>query len=284
MWARGMKRGMDFVNRPTTRRRGARLAILIAIMMAVPGLVAATAFISGGGSGSANANTNPLAAIQCGFVFPGTETTDTAYISTSSIIPAYDAAASPFVSSGSVTIQINTILTGTTGYEYLDGELEIACYDLKGTSLPTQVTVKVVPTGAVSGTGISWAAMSIDNSTGTGGAGPAYTAPATGCATTAPSPDVDFFPSTVTADTSGLTTGVGLIFGSVGDAAFAAIPGCDVIGFSPTLASGWTYTILAANFVTGYQYLGMVSFAFAGDASATAVSPQFSVALTIAGS
>ncbi len=105
-------------------RRGAKLGILIAILMVLPGLVAGTVFLSGI-SPTLASSTTPVAETTCGFVTAGSQ--DAAYTGVSS-------------SGTSVaSLTISTPEVGSSGYAYFEGEVAMIC--TTGTTVPTAISV-----------------------------------------------------------------------------------------------------------------------------------------------
>lgn len=129
-----------------TRRRGARVGVLIALMAAVPGLVAGTAFISGG-SGGTLAGTPTIGASWCGFA-ESPNILDSAYLG-SITLGTRIGTGTPAIYS-SITFAPVNLPTGAGGYEYLDGEFLLGC---SGTPSAGSHTVSVGYATTVSWTG-----------------------------------------------------------------------------------------------------------------------------------
>ncbi len=159
MWESLKTRATDFTGSGRYRRRGAKLGLLIAVLITLPGLVAATAYVTGASSGSTNAKVTNVATISCGF--STTASTDTGIFTTSATSAL----------SGSVTTSFNAIETGGTGgsgYEYLVDELALGCeniptstiltldvqicgYDMTGTTPPLAVATSTCTAGTIAG-------------------------------------------------------------------------------------------------------------------------------------
>lgn len=142
-----MMRGMQLLNRP--RRKGARLGVFVALLAIVPGLVAGTAYLSGG-SGGKLAGTPSLGSEWCGWV-KSTNVLDSAYLG--SITTGSEIGTGSPAIWGSVTFAPVALPTGATGYEYLDGEFDLACTGTPSTGTLTvsvDLSTNVAWTGAVS--------------------------------------------------------------------------------------------------------------------------------------
>ncbi len=154
MWKRSMNRLFD---RPdASRRKGARLGLLIALMAVVPGLVAGTAYTSSILSGSGNTSPSNQPVQTCGFF----KTQQDSQVVTSPVLGA-----APTGSTVSVTL--NALETGpgpggTGGYQYESDEFALGC-----SNLPAGTTTTIV----VAICGISEAAAITYPTSGSCGAG-----------------------------------------------------------------------------------------------------------------
>ncbi len=160
MWESLRTRATDFTAGGRFRRRGAKLGILIAIMMTLPGLVAATDFVN------VPSSSQPLTGaptgtpgVDCGF---NVGTSTDAYV-TLVAGGTKNAAGNLFTT---VTANVKTLeATSSTGYEYLEGELFYACYN-------TPSVTSISATITISGNGVSnlptggWTAVYVTKDTG----------------------------------------------------------------------------------------------------------------------
>ncbi len=177
MWKRGMKHALDVYN-GSTRRRGAKLGIIIALLAVLPGLVAGTAYISGSSAGTLTAGTTNVAGAVCGWWQDAAKDTQ---VSATSVPGVYASGGSVAPTSGTISVTANVI--ESTSFEYLVDEFVWGCQDT-----PSTGTITVSFTiGSASVTGASMAVMELTNveplasqnpTTVTGGA-PCATTPAT---------------------------------------------------------------------------------------------------------
>lgn len=139
------------------------LIAVVTISVALPGLVEANAFGSGGG-GTTNpslvATATPTSSEQCGFTTTENEQDSSGgsdYIT--SITTTGATQFGNFYSA--VQFTLVTDQQGSGGYEYLDGEFDIGCYSTPAS--PAALTFTV--TG--SATNVGWAVTAIESITGT---------------------------------------------------------------------------------------------------------------------
>ena len=139
----------------TTRRRGARLGLLVAVLAVLPGLVAGTLYTTQATSGTLTSGVSPQAAGTCGFVQgPGWDTVgsggSTAYISDA----ALPASGSPGIATTTVTVY--EYETGSTGYQYMVGEVALDCNT--GAASNLNGTISISGTAI---TGADWMTMTL---------------------------------------------------------------------------------------------------------------------------
>lgn len=141
MWKRGMAKAFDLYSGGSTRRRGAKLGLLVALMAVLPGLVAGTAYITGSASGTGSVQATNQPSISCGFEATGQ--TDTGVFSQGGLTTT-----SP--SSGSISVSFQALETGGLGglgYEYLVDEFELGCQNMPD-SATTVLQVQLCGLGA----------------------------------------------------------------------------------------------------------------------------------------
>lgn len=249
------------------------LILIVAGAVVAPGLVEASSFGGGGGGGGSATltgtaeSTNPT---QCGITTTENDQDNSGssdYIQSISTTGATNFGA--FYSS--VTFSLVTDQQGTGGYEYLDGEFDIGCYNTP--TSPTALTFSV--TGSASNVG--WAVTAIESITATG------TAPTTTYCT----------PGTKAPTTqTGACGGAASVEGSCG----LSNPTYDLPNDwqSGTTADWYTWDLVSGTHPCGTMssitpsggitntntYLGIVSFAI-GSASGTSTPSSTSWTLTL---
>ena len=163
MWESLKTRATDFTAGGRFKRRGAKLGILIAIMMTLPGLVAATSFISvPTASNSLTSTESGQPSASCGFKAAGS--TDTAYVPTLSGTPDGNG----LIATATVTVNVLEA-TGTSGYEYLEGEIVWACDSTPSsvTSISAAITISGTGVSGVTSTSADWAALFLTSDSAT---------------------------------------------------------------------------------------------------------------------
>lgn len=174
MRQRGMKHALDLYN-GSTRRRGAKLGIIIALLAVLPGLVAGTAYISGSSSGNLTAGTTNVAGAVCGW---WKDTAIDTQVTASSISGIYASGGSVAPTSGTISVTANAI--ESTSYEYLVDEIVWGCE-----STPGAGTISVSFTiGSASVTGATMAVMELTNVEPDAIVNPTTTTGGAACATT----------------------------------------------------------------------------------------------------
>ncbi|MDE1837388.1 MAG: hypothetical protein KGJ23_12350 [Euryarchaeota archaeon] len=143
----------------TTRRRGAKLGLLVAVLAVIPGLVAGTQFVSGSGTASLNGTGTPTSIAACGFDTGNANTKDTASYLTVTGTTAIAGTSSPTLYS-TLTVTVNAFEVGSSGYEYLDGEVDIACENVALTG-----TISVYGTTTTAPTNLVWMYADVEAST-----------------------------------------------------------------------------------------------------------------------
>ena len=172
MWESLKTRATDFTAGGRFKRRGAKLGILIAIMMTLPGLVAATAYVSGSNTGTLTSATTNTASANCGW---WKDTNLDAEVAATAITTTFTSGGSAVPTAGTVTVTANAVEVGSTGYEYLVDELVFGCLSTPAAPATTSITVTV---GSATVTGASVAVIQLTSSepdaavnpTATGGA------------------------------------------------------------------------------------------------------------------
>ncbi len=114
-------------------RRGAKLGIVIAIMLALPGLVAGTAYISGSSTGTLTGATANVAGAVCGWWKDAALDNQ---VSATAITGTYASGGTVAPTSGTITVTANVI--DSANYEYLVDEVVWGCEDT-----PTTGTITV---------------------------------------------------------------------------------------------------------------------------------------------
>lgn len=167
-------------------RKGTKIAVLIALMAALPGLVAGTSFITGSGSSTLTGTPAVSGGIWCGFASPVAVVQDTSYITsqtyTTEIGTGVGAGILGSPAGGlfsTVAFTITILKVGATGYEYLDGEYDVGC---SGT--PATGTLTVTPSmSVITTTNIGWTEIFMEKAAAVG-TQPDYTYCAPGAAAT----------------------------------------------------------------------------------------------------
>ncbi len=151
-------------------RRGAKLGIVVAILMALPGLVAGYNFVTGANSGSLTVGTTNQPGADCGFV-DNQASGDANFI-------AFTSGGSSLTSGTiyqTVTGALSAVETGGTGgsgFEYLTDQLAFECKYSTGTSVTFNIQVcgygQTVSGVTCSGTvvqvtGADWAVVEVTN-------------------------------------------------------------------------------------------------------------------------
>lgn len=129
------------------RRRGARLGLAIALMVILPGVVVGTKFISGTSTSLLNGSGVASSALECGFDLGNTHSVDSGPLTISG---STEIGATGLYSAIAVTV--NEYEVGSSGFEYLDGEVDIACISVgQSGSLGMYMTASTALTGATWG-------------------------------------------------------------------------------------------------------------------------------------
>ena len=141
MWESLKTRATDFTAGGRFKRRGAKLGILIAIMMTLPGLVAAYSFVQGSNQGKLTAITTNSPGADCGFVTLQASG-DSNYLTLTSSGSALTTGTIYQAVSGS----LNALETGGTsgtgnGYEYLTDQVGFECDYSTGTTVKFNLQV-----------------------------------------------------------------------------------------------------------------------------------------------
>ncbi len=130
MWKRRVTRAVEIYN-GQTRRRGARLGLLIAVLAVLPGIVAGTSFITSAGNGTNTGAVANQAAITCGFATLAT--TDSEITGVTGITGTISSGAS-----GAQSFTLQAVETGGaagTGYEYEVAEFVFGCFNVPAGTL-----------------------------------------------------------------------------------------------------------------------------------------------------
>ena len=130
MWKRRVTRAVEIYN-GQTRRRGARLGLLIAVLAVLPGIVAGTSFITSAGNGTNTGAVANQAAITCGFAT--LSTIDSEITTVTGITSTISSGAS-----GAQSFTLQAVETGGaagTGYEYEVGEFVFGCFNVPAGTL-----------------------------------------------------------------------------------------------------------------------------------------------------
>lgn len=128
MWERIKSGTTDFTTGGRLRRRGAKLGLLIAVMVTLPGLVAATEYISGSSSGTLTSGTANVQGAVCGW---WKDTNIDSMMTASSISGTYSLGGSVAPTSGTISVTANVVDSAT--YEYLIDEIVWGCEDTPAT-------------------------------------------------------------------------------------------------------------------------------------------------------
>lgn len=163
MWKRGIARAQGLYTGGPTRRRGAKLGLLIALLAVIPGLVAGTAFINTPTTPNFTGNQTGVSTADCGFNVNG-GSTDASYVT---MTGTQDTAGKLYV--GSVVVTTSVIQgTGTSGYQYLEGEVYFGCYNTPNTggTITAAITVSGTGISGVTTTSADWAALRMTSDTG----------------------------------------------------------------------------------------------------------------------
>lgn len=259
MWTRNRRAALTGIDGGLIRRRGAKIGLAIAILAVIPGLVAGTSFINGQGSTNGTlTGTGTSTAVECGF------TTTAAQNPNQDSYVTITGSGTNYGSSGvysAVSVALNEVPTsGVTGYQYEDGELNVACYDApSGTTMQPSVAT----TGVA---GASWAVATIESIAATTTAPnkaycvPAGTTPASctgsasdpSCITATASVPADYLPND-----GDVTASNWYAYNSVPTSA-------------NTLTCGTMTTMSVATTVAGtVTYFGIVSFALSDNTAST---------------
>lgn len=119
MWARKLRRGLDYTQNTQRKRLGSRLFFFLAVLAVIPGLVAGTAYISATSSQTLSSTNTAVTAVSCGFYDPINNTA----------VP-YD---TPTGTNGtSLTVNFGTVDSAT--YEYLVDEVAVGCTGIQANS------------------------------------------------------------------------------------------------------------------------------------------------------
>jgi hypothetical protein len=273
MWESLKTRATDFTAGGRFKRRGAKLGILIAIMVTLPGLVAATSFISGSGSGTLTATPSAVTGAECGFDLGDSSILDTNYITLVS------GGSSEFGTSGiysAVTLDVKALELGSSGYEYLDGEIDFACV-----STPATGTTTVALT--LSGSGTSGASIAVIDfeKIAESATVPAYLYCAPGAdAPTAGTAYTGTCPTTGTAQTACDTTPVpNLFLPNNGDSTVGNWDVWNTVSGAAVSSCGTLTSFTVANAISATEYYGIVSFGLTG--SLTGVSGTWGISAAI---
>jgi hypothetical protein len=151
-----------------SRRRGARLGLLIALLAILPGLVSATIYTTTTAAGTAKANFSNQGTATCGWVQgPGYNVIGSGgalgYISAAPALPAAGSAPIP-----STTVTLYSYETGFSGYQYMVGEVALECTTQAASGLNGTVTIS----SGSQVTGADWVSMSISTVAPTTGTNP----------------------------------------------------------------------------------------------------------------
>ena len=262
MWGSLKTRAMDFTAGGRFRRRGAKLGILIAIMVTLPGLVAATAYVTGANSGSLTTGTAASAAVSCGFWENGTGFDSGYFSSVPSGITTFSGTNAPL--GGSLTATLTQLEVGSSGYQYMMNEFVFGCVSTPASPYSTSITITLSSSSGI--TGASWVVMEVNTTsalTSTTGWPNAGVNPTTGtaCETTPANLYVPYKGTSVaserTWDAAETTAGI--------------LAPC-----SAASATG-TFTLSpAAGIATDTAFLS-ISFAIVGATGALSASPAFDV-------
>ena len=139
MWSKLKTAGTDFTTGGRFRRRGAKLGVLIAVMMALPGLVAAYNFVQGANNGSLATTTTNSPGADCGFVTEQSSG-DSNYLALTSGGLGLTAGTIYQSVSGALTALETGGATGS-GYEYLTDQVGFECKYSSGTSVSFDLQV-----------------------------------------------------------------------------------------------------------------------------------------------
>ena len=288
MWESLKTRATDFTAGGRFRRRGAKLGILIAIMMTLPGLVAATDFVNVPSS-SQTLTGSPTGSpgVDCGFNV-GTSTDTYVSLATGG---TKNSAGNLYTT---VTANVKTLeATTSTGYEYLEGELFFACYN-------TPSVTSISATISISGNGVTnlptggWTAVYVTKDTGsttsdlgasTNWCNPTSQDYSSGCVTATPTAcsftGTTFNPALYAAEGIFGTPGtanswIWYSVGSSGTSSSGALAGAQS-GAATTCGGGTapTTTIVTGITTTLYYYLD-IGFAF-GDIPASITSASWTI-------
>ena len=137
----------------------------VAVLVALPGLVDGTAYLAGSSSSTLQATATASPMGECGFdtgnthTGPGSGGTDTAYFTISSGGTSYGA----FYSSITVT-SVKAFEVGSSGYEYLDGEVDLGCYNVPA-GAAEKLDIYISSTASPAASGYQWAYLALEGTT-----------------------------------------------------------------------------------------------------------------------
>jgi hypothetical protein len=116
-------------------------------MAALPGMVIGSSFISGSGTSTLTGTPTVKGGVWCGFAAPGSGVQDSSYITSINYNTAVNTGAA-VLAYQTVTFTVTILKVGATGYQYLDGEFDVACADTPptGTLLVTLSTASMTLT------------------------------------------------------------------------------------------------------------------------------------------
>lgn len=238
----------------TTKRRGARLSILVALMVIIPGLVAASSYVSGTNSGTLTSATSNGLATDCGW---WKDTNLDGFVSAASLSTTYTSGGAAVPTSTSITVTVTSLESST--YQYEEDEIVFGCLDTPAAPATTSITVTI---GSATITGATQAVLQITSVEPDAAANPTV---GTVCAGS-------LYPPAATASTSVATADL-YTWSAV---SHATVVGCGSLSLTFTPAAGTTTDL----------GLAWISFAFlatgAGGLSASAAF-TFTYTATVSG-
>jgi hypothetical protein len=138
MFRKRINESLGYLGTNRKTRRGAKLGIVVAILLALPGLVAGVSYVATSGSHTLATTVTGITALNCGFYGPINDTSATPYDGFSG-------------TNGSSMTATFGVVDGST-YEYLIDEAAVGCVNIPANSNIGLLVTESAVTAAASGT------------------------------------------------------------------------------------------------------------------------------------